>query len=68
MEWEGSGGFEATAREMVNTGPVGRLLADVDDTTRDAVHDAAREILAPYFQNNRLSLVGAVWLVTANNP
>lgn len=67
MEWEGSDGFEATAREMVNTGPVGRLLADVDSATRDAVHAAATEVLAPYFQNNRLSLAGAVWLVTANN-
>ncbi|MFT4766994.1 MAG: SAM-dependent methyltransferase [Glaciecola sp.] len=67
MDWEDSGGFEATAREMVNTGPVGRFLADVDSITRDAVHAAAAEVLAPYFQNNSLSLPGAVWLVTANN-
>ncbi|EAQ96716.1 class I SAM-dependent methyltransferase [Congregibacter litoralis] len=68
MDWEGSGGFEATARELVNTGPVGRLLVDVDENTREAVYAAAEEILAPYYQNMQLSLPGAVWLVTAENP
>ncbi|WP_439100757.1 class I SAM-dependent methyltransferase [Congregibacter sp.] len=67
MNWEGSGGFDATARELVNTGPVGRLLVDVDDKTREAVHAAAADILAPYYQNVQLSLPGAVWLVTAEN-
>ncbi|WP_439105549.1 class I SAM-dependent methyltransferase [Congregibacter sp.] len=67
MDWEGSGGFDATARELVNTGPVGRLLIDVDDETREAVHAATAEALAPYYQNMQLSLPGAVWLVTAKN-
>lgn len=65
MDWEGSDGFEAAARELVNTGPVGRLLADVDKKTRDAVHAAAAGVLTPYYQNQALSLPGAVWLVTA---
>ncbi|MFK8041897.1 class I SAM-dependent methyltransferase [Congregibacter sp.] len=67
MDWEGSGGFDATARELVNTGPVGRLLIDVDEETREAVHAAAAATLAPYYQNKQLSLPGAVWLVTATN-
>ncbi|WOJ97818.1 class I SAM-dependent methyltransferase [Congregibacter brevis] len=67
MDWEGNGGFNATARELVNTGPVGRLLIDVDEKTREAVHTAAAETLAPYYQNEQLSLPGAVWLVTAAN-
>jgi hypothetical protein len=41
MAWDGSAGYEATVRELVNTGPVGRLLAEVDKPTRQAVHAAA---------------------------
>ncbi|MDP5070647.1 MAG: methyltransferase domain-containing protein [Congregibacter sp.] len=67
MDWEGRDGFEATARELVNTGPVGRLLIDADAATRDAVHRAAAKVLTPYFHDNTLSLPGAVWLVTADN-
>lgn len=67
MRWDGSAGFEATVRELVNTGPVGRLLADVDRPTREAVHLAAADVLKPYFKDNALALPGAVWLVTAAN-
>jgi len=67
MVWDGHGGFESTAREMLNIGPVGRLLADVDEQTREAVYAAATVVLAPYFHNDTLTLPGAVWLVTADN-
>jgi SAM-dependent methyltransferase len=67
MRWDGSAGFENTVRELVNTGPVGRLLADVDRPTRDAVHAAAADVLKTHFKDDALALPGAVWLVTAKN-
>jgi SAM-dependent methyltransferase len=67
MAWDGSAGYEATVRELVNTGPVGRLLAEVDKPTRQAVHAAATDLLRDHFDGSALALPGAVWLVTANN-
>lgn len=67
MNWDGSGGYEATVRELVNTGPVGRLLAEVDKPARQAVHAAAVDRLRDHFDGSTLALPGAVWLVTASN-
>jgi SAM-dependent methyltransferase len=67
MRWDGSAGYETAVRELVNTGPVGRLLADASEAQRKAVHAAARSALEDYFQEDTLVLPGAVWLVTATN-
>jgi len=65
--WEDEGGLEATARELVTTGPVGRLLVEAGDSQRRAVYRAVADALAPYFDDAGLHLDGAVWMVTARN-
>lgn len=65
MRWSAEQDLESAAREVVNIGPVGRLLADVDEGAREAVYADCTEALAPYYRDQRLSLPGAVWLVTA---
>lgn len=67
MNWDGSAGYATTVRELVNTGPVGRLLADVDMNSREAVYSAAAEVLRPFFKDNVMALPASVWLVTALN-
>lgn len=66
MSWGSAGdSLDRSARDMLNMGPVGRLLADQDERMRQRVWESAMEAMAPYFSNGRLSLPGAVWLVTA---
>jgi SAM-dependent methyltransferase len=65
MRWDGSAGYETAVRELVNTGPVGRLLAEAGEAQRRAVHAAACTALKDYFREDTLVLPGAVWLVTA---
>lgn len=68
LTWPGDDGLESAVRELLNTGPVGRLLVDRDDATRRAVHAAATERLGDHYRDGVLHLGGAVWLVTARNP
>lgn len=65
MCWTPGQDLETSAREIINIGPVGRLLADADDATRDRVHATSRDALAPYYRDRQLCLPGAVWFVTA---
>jgi SAM-dependent methyltransferase len=67
MRFAGSEGFESAVRELVNTGPVGRLLLEADEAQRQAVHAAAAQALGDYYVDDALVLPGAVWLVTASN-
>lgn len=67
LEFSVEGGYEATVRELVNTGPVGRLLAPAEKPARDAVYKAARRALKDYYKGDTLALAGAVWFVTAVN-
>lgn len=67
MRWADAGGREATTRELLTTGPVGRLLAEASENQRQAVYRVAGEALAPYYDGDALTLDGAVWLVTARN-
>ncbi|MFT7286191.1 MAG: SAM-dependent methyltransferase [Halieaceae bacterium] len=67
MRWGGEQGLAANVRELVNTGPVGRLLVAATDEQREAVYAAAEEVLAKYFDGEALSLSGGVWMVTARN-
>jgi SAM-dependent methyltransferase len=63
----GSGGnLQQTCAELVNIGPVSRLLQDQPDTIRQRVIDAVSEAMRPYFTEGRLCLDGAIWLVTAD--
>ena len=67
LEFSVEGGYEAAVRELVNTGPVGRLLAPAEPPTREAVYAAARRALKDYYKGDTLALAGAVWFVTAVN-
>lgn len=68
LTWPGEDGPGSAVGELLNTGPVGRLLIDRDEATRQAVHAAATELLGDHFRDGVLQLPGAVWLVTARNP
>lgn len=65
MSWGSGGELAQTTRELLNIGPVGRLLADRDESMRGRVYASAAEALAPYYADGRLSLPGATWFVTA---
>lgn len=67
MGWGNGGDLAQTTREMLNIGPVGRLLAEEDDAVRQRVYDSAAEALAPHFADGRISLPGATWFVTAHS-
>ena len=67
LEFSIEGGYEAAVRELVNTGPVGRLLAPAERPAREAVYAAARRALKDYYRGDTLALAGAVWFVTAVN-
>lgn len=68
MRWPAETDYPTTVREVLNTGPVGRLLVSADAPTREAVYDAAAGLLENHFDGDALVLPGAVWLVTARNP
>ncbi|MFU8764854.1 MAG: hypothetical protein ACNA7T_10040 [Haliea sp.] len=53
------------ARDLLNMGPVSRLLQDCDPALREAVHASAIEAMAPWFRDGKIRMPGAVWLVTA---
>jgi SAM-dependent methyltransferase len=65
MAFGNGGNLQQTCAELVNIGPVSRLLQDQPDNIRQRVVGAVAEAMAPYFIDGRLSLQGAVWLVTA---
>ena len=65
MGWGSGGDLAQTTREMLNIGPVGRLLAEEGDDVRERVYASAAEALAPYFTDGRIRLAGATWFVTA---
>ena len=66
MCWSGGHDLPSSVQELVNIGPVGRLLADADATTSERVHDSALVALEPYYRDGQLCLPGAVWFVTAS--
>lgn len=66
MAWGREDDLATTARDMLNMGPVSRLLQDCDQATRDAVHASAIEAMAPWFSDGKIRMPGAVWLVTAS--
>ena len=61
----GSGnGLRETVTELMMVGPVSRLLVDQPPEVKARVVDDAAETMAPFYRNGKLSLEGAVWLVT----
>jgi SAM-dependent methyltransferase len=67
LAWPGDTGLETAVRELVNTGPVSRLLIEASEAERQAVYDAATQALEDHFVDGALRLTGAIWLVTARN-
>ncbi len=68
LRWGDSGDVHRSAQELLRTGPVGRLLVDVDEQTRQQVYQAVADALAPHVTEQGLALDGALWIVTARNP
>ncbi len=52
-------------RELVQIGPVGRLLADQPPEVRERVRESIAEVMAPYYDGESLALEGRTWFVTA---
>ena len=65
MAWGREDDLATTARDMLNMGPVSRLLQDCDPALRDAVYTSATEAMSPWFCDGKIRMPGAVWLVTA---
>ena len=66
MAWGREDDLATTARDMLNMGPVSRLLQDCDPALREAVYTSAIEAMAPWFSDGKIRMPGAVWLVTAS--
>ena len=61
--------LEAACAELIEIGPISRLLLEADEATRAHAEDAVRETLASYYTpETGLNFAGAFWLVTAINP
>lgn len=65
MCWSNNSKLEATVLDMLNMGPVSRLLQDESEPVQQAVYQAATDAMAPWFTDGEMRLPGAVWLVTA---
>lgn len=59
--------LDQAATNAIETGPVSRLLLDVDEATRMRVRAAIREKLAPHASADGVALPSAAWLVTARS-
>jgi len=62
----GGADVDATAQFLLNLGPLGRVMAEVDDATRERVIDAIRDSLAPYATASGVRMDSAAWVFTAN--
>ncbi|PLW83726.1 class I SAM-dependent methyltransferase [Kineobactrum sediminis] len=67
MCWSNNGNLDATVRDMLNMGPVSRLLQDESDTVRQAVYHGATQAMTPWFIDGEMRLPGAVWFITATH-
>ena len=65
LRWGEAATLQGNVRELLQVGPVGRLLADQDEPVRARVRDAVAEVLEPYYNGETLNLEGATWFVTA---
>jgi SAM-dependent methyltransferase len=63
-----SGVHEAVGFVKLHAGPVGRLLAELDDRNRQEATQALTRGLEAFVKNQVVELSGAAWLVTAEAP
>jgi hypothetical protein len=49
-------------------GPLGRLLDDADEQTRDCVVAAVRPAFAPYVHGEEVRFNAACWMIGARSP
>ena len=68
MRWASEDGFSALVRDLVNLGPIGRLLQEAEAAEREKVYAACEELLRPHYRDGVMEMDGAVWMVTAENP
>jgi SAM-dependent methyltransferase len=54
-----------SVRQLVQIGPIARLLAEQDAATLAQVLAAVEEDVAPHYADGALNLAGAIWMVTA---
>ena len=60
--------FELACREILNVGPVSRLLGDADEALKQLVFDAVCKVLKPFYKPKLgLCFEGNFWVVTAVN-
>ncbi len=57
--------LETAATAAIETGPVSRLLVDVDDATRARVRVAVRDALTPYLGARGVAIPASTWIVRA---
>ncbi len=65
LHWGEGDTLADKVRELVQIGPVGRLLADQPGDVRQKVRESIAEVLAPYYNGEVLVLEGATWFVRA---
>jgi len=65
LRWGEADDLEGNVRELLQIGPVARLLADQDAEVCARVQAAVVEVLAPHYDGEALNLAGAVWFATA---
>lgn len=61
-------GLDEAVRFVMSTGPTARRLRDADADTKARASDVLSKRLRPCAATNRVTLRGAVWMVTAARP
>ena len=52
-------------RYLTQLGPLGRVLADMDESTRDRVSEVVRPAFDPYVDGSEVRFTAACWMVAA---
>ena len=60
------GDVEEAVAFLLRNGPMSRVLAELDEDTRNKALDAVRETMAPYATDAGIVLSGACWIASAN--
>lgn len=60
--------IEEAGEELVRSGPLGRMVADISDDQRKAVTNAVIEALGAHSKGGKVHLGTRTWLVSAQNP
>jgi SAM-dependent methyltransferase len=65
LRWGEAEDLEGNVRELLQIGPVARLLAEQEEDVRARVLASVIEVLEPHYDGEALNLEGAVWFTTA---